>query len=163
MTATTREADYRFELVNGWHYHPVLELLYRRHYGEMQARLKKDGIPISPYNPRLDEYKKAIDAGYLLTYIVRFKETVVGYSNIWLTSDMHNGDFIAREDTVYVLPEHRNGTGKRLVKFILADLKERGVKRVMITPVTDLRVGIIWQRMGFKPAAQVLIYTFEGN
>lgn len=134
--------------------------LYRQHYAEMQARLKSEGIEIGPYRPRLDSYFPAAATGGLINYVVRFHGKPVGYSNIYVTLDMHNSEPMAQEDTIYVVPEHRNGIGKELAKFILADLKQRGCKRVLITPVTDLRVGKIWQRMGFKPIAQVMQYTF---
>lgn len=126
----------------------------------MQARLEQDGIPIEDYNPRLKQYFEAMDGGWLLTYVVRLDGAAVGYGNVWLTQDMHNSALIAMEDTIYMDRPHRNGMGKTLVKFILADLKGRGVKRASITPVTDLRVAKIWIRMGFKPTAQLLTYIF---
>lgn len=152
-----------FVRVNGREWHSALEPLYRKHYGEMQSRLERDGHKIGDYNPRLDEYFSAMDRGDLLTFIVLENGTLVGYSNVWLTNDMHNGELIAQEDTIYVLPEFRNGVGRKLVKFIMADLESRGVKRVTISPVTDLRVGKIWQRMGFKPVAELMTYHFEAN
>lgn len=156
------QSEYEIRRVNGVEWHPYLEPLYRQHYAEMQARLERDGHRIGPYNPRLDQYFPAMERGDLLTFIVLEKETVVGYSNVWLTNDMHNSELIAQEDTIYVLPNHRNGVGKKLVKHILGVLDGMGVKRVTITPVTDLRVGKIWQRMGFKPVAELMTYHFKG-
>jgi len=156
--------SYVFHMVNGREFHPVLEPLYKQHYAEMQARLAGDGIAIGDYNPQLDRYFAAFDSGELLTFIVVENETVVGYSNVWVCLDMHNSEMIATEDTIYMLPEHRNGTGKKLVRFIMDVLKGLGVKRILISPVTDLRVGKIWGRMGFKPVAQIMTYHFEqGN
>jgi GNAT superfamily N-acetyltransferase len=137
-----------------------LEPLYHQHYQEMLERLTKDGIEYSPYNPRWDQYWKASDEGWLLTFIIRHEGKAVGCSNVYLTNDMHNGDLIAQEDTIYVLPEHRNGVGKQLVKFILNELKERGVKRVNVAALTDLRVAKLWKRMGFKESAIQMVYTF---
>lgn len=154
---------YIFQQVNGADFHELLLPLYRDHYAEMRARLKADGIDVSDFNPRLDVYLPAMRDGRLLTFIVTFQDEIVGYSNIWLTNDMHNGDFIAQEDTIFIDKPHRNGVGKRLVRHILADLKARGVRRVYITPVTDLRVGRIWKRMGFKPAAELMIYSMEDD
>ena len=137
-----------------------LEPLYHQHYQEMLERLTKDGIEYSPYNPRWDQYWKASDEGWLLTFIIRHEGKAVGCSNVYLTNDMHNGDLIAQEDTIYVLPEHRNGVGKQLVKFILNELKERGVKRVNVAALTDLRVAKLWKRRGFKESAIQMVYTF---
>lgn len=137
--------------------------LYAQHYREMQERLEADGVPVGPFNPRLDSYMKAAMDGHFLNFVVRSEGKPVGYCNVWLTSDMHNGELIAREDTVYILPEHRNGIGKRLVKYGLQMLRARGVRRLHVTAMTDLRVEKLWRRMGFKPVATAMIYTFEGN
>ena len=152
--------SYTFHLGRVKETYQELEPLYRQHYAEMTERLESEGIPCSPYNPRLDEYIKAGDGGWLLTFILRFEGKAVGYSNVYITNDMHNGDLIAQEDTIFVLKEHRNGVGKKLVKVILEELKERGVKRVSVAALTDLRVAKLWKRMGFKEAAIQMIYTF---
>jgi GNAT superfamily N-acetyltransferase len=137
-----------------------LEQNYRRHYAEMAERLEKDGIPVSPYNPRLESYFNAFRGGWLLNYVARFNGQAVGHCNVYLTNDMHNGDLIAQEDVLYVVPEHRNGLGKKLVRHVLSDLEQRDVKRVSVLALTDLRVAKIWRRMGFKDAAQMMTYTF---
>lgn len=143
--------------------YPEVERLYRMHYGEMKARLESEGIPIGDYNPRLDEYATASRGGWLLTFILRHEGKAVGYSNVYLTNDMHNDELIAQEDTIYVEPSHRNGIGRKLTKAVLAELEARGCKRISITAVTDTRVGPIWKRMGFKPAAEMMTYVFEVN
>lgn len=140
--------------------YPELEENYRRHYAEMAERLARDGIQVSPYSPRLKEYFRAFSGGWLLNYVARHNGVPVGHCNVYLTNDMHNGDLIAQEDVLYVVPEHRNGLGKKLVKHVLSDLETRGVKRVSVLALTDLRVAKVWRRMGFKDAAQMMTYTF---
>lgn len=137
-----------------------LEPLYVQHYSEMTERLRGQGIELSPYNPRFDEYGAASERGDLLTFVLRFDGKACGYSNVYLTHDMHNRDFIATEDTIFVLKEHRNGVGKLMVRFILEELQRRGVKRLLVSAMTDLRVAKLWGRMGFKEAATQMIYTF---
>ena len=73
---------------------------------------------------------------------------------------MHNGEKIAQEDTIYIVPEHRNGTGKSLMKFIHSELKDRGVKRLNITTATDLRVGKLLGRIGYAQTAQAMTLVF---
>lgn len=137
-----------------------LEPMYRAHYDEMRSRLKRDGIEIGPYNPRLDEYCRASAGGWLLHFVARTDGRAVGYSNVYVTQDMHNGETIAQEDTIYVTPAHRNGLGRRMTRHILAELKRRGCKRATMTAVTDTRAAPVWKRMGFKPTAEILTYTF---
>lgn len=153
--------SYRFSLERFEQTYRELEPLYRQHYAEMQKRFKENGIEISPYNPRLDMYVKASLEGYLLNFVARTEEAdAVGYSNVYLTNDMHNGDLIAREDTIYIAPEHRNGVGRKLVQFVLEDLGQRGVKRGYVAALTDLRVAKLWNRMGFKHVAHQMVYEF---
>ena len=137
-----------------------LEPIYRTQYAEMQKRLASEGVRIGAYKPRLDEYFKAFEGGWLLNFVVRLDGVPVGYSNVYLTNDMHNGEFIAQEDSVYVLPAHRNGIGRALIKFVLAELEKRGVKRASITTVTDLRVGKLMGRLGFKSVATLMTRSF---
>ena len=137
-----------------------LEPLYRQHYAEMVERLGGQGIMYPMYNPRLHAYGESCERGDLLTYVLRHDGGACGYANVYLTNDMHNGDLISQEDTLFVLKTHRNGVGKKLVQFVLQDLKSRGTKRLMVSAMTDLRVAKLWGRMGFKEAATQMIYEF---
>ena len=153
--------NYEITLANFKETYNELEPLYRQHYSEMVERLKADGVDdYSPYNPRLDEYVRAGDGGWLLTFVLRLDGQAVGYSNVYLTNDMHNQDLIAQEDTVYVLPEHRTGWGRKLIQEVHTELKRRGVKRLNITTATDLRVSKLLGRMGYKHTAHAMTITF---
>lgn len=153
---------YAFALERGDLNYNELEPNYRRHYEEMRERLAADGIEVSPYNPRLEAYFRAFREGWLLNYVVRFDGAPIGHANVYLTNDMHNGDLIAREDMIYIVPEHRKGVGRQLVKHILGDLEKRGVKRVMVSALTDLRVSKLWRRIGFEDLALQMVYQFKG-
>ena len=137
-----------------------LEPLYRQHYSEMTDRLNAEGFEYSSYNPMLDEYGRACENGSLLTFVLRSGGVACGYINVYVTNDMHNQDLIAQEDTIYVLPEHRNGIGKKFARVILDELKERGVKRLNVSAMTDLRATKLWKRMGFKESAIQMTYIF---
>lgn len=136
-----------------------LEPLYRQHYAQMCARLEQDGFETSPYKPRLDEYVKASRGGWLLTFVLRFEGRAVGYSNIYVTNDMHNCDPIAQEDTIFVVQEHRNGSGRQLARAVHTELKLRGVKRLNVTTATDLRVSKWLARQGYKHTAHCMTLT----
>lgn len=155
---------YKISLERGDLNYSELEPLYRMHYGEMQSRLKADGFHVSDYKPRLDVYFPAFAGGWLLNFVARTEEgEAVGYANVYLTQDMHNSDLIAMEDLIYVRPDHRNGLGTKIVKHALEDLRGRGVRRVTVNPVTDLRVAKIWRRMGFRDVAVRMTYDFKEN
>lgn len=154
--------SYTIGVERGWENLPEMFPLYCQHYHEMSERFRADSMPVSPFNPRIDAYVDYWQKGMLINYAVRDEAgAAVGYANIYLTSDMHNQDMIAQEDTIFVLKEHRKGVGRRLTKFILADLKARGVKRASVTTSTDLRVSKLLERIGFKHVAHAMTYFFE--
>lgn len=153
-------SEYALAVEDGCLTLPELFPLYAQHYHEMEERLKGEGIEVSAFDPQIEQYMAHWRNGSLINYTVRLDGKAVGYSNVYLAKDMHNGDPIAQEDTIFVTKSHRNGIGKKLVQFVLADLKARGVKRVHITAMTDVRVVPLWKRMGFKAAATAMIYTF---
>lgn len=152
--------SYTFSTENIEQTYPEIEPLYRQHYQEMADRLAEKGIPLAPYAPRLKEYFNAGNGGWLITLVLRFEGSAVGYCNLYITNDMHNGELIAQEDTIFVTKEHRNGVGKKLVSFALTELQKRNVKRLMVSASTDLRVAKLWGRMGFKEVATQMAYTF---
>lgn len=154
--------EYEITMEDGCENLPELMPLYATHYEEMRQRRESDGEHLPHFKPRVSEYQKAWAAGYLLNFVVRHDGRAVGYSNVYITNDMHNGELIAQEDTIFVLRDHRNGIGKKLVRAILQELESRGVRRVYITPVTDLRVEQIWKRMGFQTVSSLMTYSFEG-
>lgn len=136
-----------------------IEPLCRAHYGEMRARMAAEGMPIGDYNPRLNLYN---EASHLLCFVVRTEAgEAVGYALIWITQDMHNSELISSEDTIYVRKDHRNGVGRRLTKFILAELKARGCVRAHVTIATDLRVAKMCERVGFKRSAIAMTYFLQ--
>ena len=141
----------------------ALEPLYRRHYAEMRERMAGLGVETSAYNPRLDEYVRASRGGYLLTFVLESDGTPVGYCNAYITNDMHNRDLIAREDAIYVVPEHRHGAGRMLVGEVHKELKARGVLRIDITTSTDLRVAKWLERQGYKHTAHCMTIDLRGN
>lgn len=136
-----------------------LEPNYRAHYAETKARLKSDGLSIGDYAPRLEQYFQYFREGWLLNYVARHDGKPVGHANVYVTNDMHNGERIAVEDMIYVVPEHRNGLGKKITRFVLDDLKQRGVKRAMISARTDWRAEKLWQRMGFRKNSVQMMYN----
>lgn len=161
--STRNNKQYVFSLEKGEEIFDELEPLGRAHYGEMKERLLRDGMVIGDWSPRAEEYIASERKGNLKVFIVRHEGKAVGYSNMYVTNDMHNGELICTEDAIYILPEHRGGVGVAFMKTILHYMKNIGVKRVMITPVTDLRAEPLWARIGFKKYASLMVCDLEGK
>jgi GNAT superfamily N-acetyltransferase len=153
-------SEYLFCIENGEKNYDELLPLYAQHYSEMKDRLAGQGVAVADFNMRLDVYLPGWRSGYIVNYVIRHDGKAVGYGNVYITNDMHNGELIAQEDALFVLKAHRNGIGRKLVHFVLQDLRGRGVKRLNVTAKTDLRVAKLWERMGFKPVATAMTYTF---
>jgi len=141
-------------------YDDIVPAMYT-HYQEMKERLESEGYKVSECNPDLKTYLKYGDEGWLLSYTLRLDDIFIGYANVYITEDMHNGDLIAQEDALFVYKNYRNGVGKQFVKYILNDLNSRGIKRLIVSAMTDLRVEKVWRRMGFTDLAKQMQYTFD--
>lgn len=152
---------YTFHIEDGVANYYELLPLYKAHYAETQERMRACGARPSEFAPMMDNYEQAARGGWLLTYVARLDGEPVGASNVFLTNDGLSGAIIAVEESLYVLPEHRNGVGRNLLKFILADLPGRGVERLMLDAVTDLRAAKAWRRMGFTDFSHRMAYHFQ--
>lgn len=139
-----------------------LEPLYRQHFAERKARYDAEGIQSGEYNPQLDTYFDYAQRGILVTFIARDGVAPIGYSNIYIVNDMHDGERIAQEDAIYVLPQHRGtGAGDFLVRFVHAYMKEQKVKRLNITTSTDLKVANWLKKHGYKHTAHCMMISFQ--
>ena len=134
-----------------------LEPLYKAFYSEMYD---KDS---SPFNMLVDEYSTANEEGWLLNFVVRLDNKAIGYCNMWLAQDLKNGDLIAQEDSIFIDKSHRNGIGKKLAQVVIENLRDRGVKRLIIAALDISNAAKLWQRIGFKQTAVMMQYTFKGN
>lgn len=136
--------------------------LYCEHYAEMKTRLEGEGTSVSPFKMNFNAYANAAAIGQLLHFVARTPEgEPIGYSNIYLTTDAHNGDLIAREDTIFITRAHRNGIGRKLTKFILEVLKSKGCKRGYVVAATDPRIVHLWTRLGFQTVGTAMVINFE--
>lgn len=153
-------AEYTYQIENGAHTLPEFQPLYYAHYCEMEDRLKREGLSPAPYRPDWQRYIDYWMMGYLTHYNVRHNGEPVAYANVYVQPSMHNRELVAHEDAIWVKPEHRNGIGRKLTKFVLKDLQERGVKRAVMTARTDPRAEKLWKRMGFKETARELVMEF---
>jgi GNAT superfamily N-acetyltransferase len=154
QTIALEDADEKYE---------ELRELYEEHYTETRVRLREIGVDLPPYNPRLGEYKRAANAGAMISIVARNDDKPIGYFNIYITLDMQNQDLVCSEAGLFVSKDCRNGIGKKLIKFGLDEMRSRGVKRYYASAVTDLRTAKLWERMGFKHYSQSMLFNFAGE
>ena len=154
QTIALEDADEKYE---------ELKELYQEHYTATCDRLKEIGVDLPPYNPRLGEYKRAANAGVMISIVARNDDKPIGYFNIYISLDMQNQDLVGAEAGLFVSKDCRNGIGKKLIKFGLDEMGSRGVKRYYASAVTDLRTAKLWERMGFKHYSHSMLFNFAGE
>lgn len=154
--------NYRVSLESYEKTYTELYALYEAAFTEIANRLKEDGVVLAPFNPLVSEYINLERTGGLLTYVLRDAAgEAKGFCTVYLANDMRNGELMAQEDAIYIMPECRTGVGKTLVRCILMDLQKRGVRRVIISALDAFGVAKIWRRIGFRDLATQLIYSFD--
>lgn len=96
--------------------------------------------------------------GRFLLFTARHAGKLVGNCALYLHRSTHTGQLIATEDTLFVLPAYRRGTGlgRELVKFAHAGLRQVGVREVRVTTKTINLVSKLLERMGYSATATVL-------
>lgn len=132
-----------------------LKHLYKQCYEELAEIARKDGRIYPEYNPWLASYNSSDEANTIVLYVVREQGMAIGYCMMYLTQDTRNQGLVTYEDSIYILPEHRNGIGMMLGKMIVQDMTNRGVKRIFLSAIDD-RIVNMWKRIGFKPIATTM-------
>ena len=144
--------DYKISLED---YNDTLQELmpmYRRAYEEMLGFVP-ESLTRQEFNPWIEAYTLSNIEKTLLLFVVRKGAEAVGYCVMFVTRDVKDSQLTAYEDYIYLEPGHRNGLGKYLAKFIIAELTARGVKRITVSVLKGTGLELVWSRLGFKVTA----------
>ena len=122
--------------------------IFPLHFEELS--LNKDKIP---YRLDLDWYRKIEEQKLLYILTARLDGKLVGYHlSMVMKHHIHNADAgaYATTDMFYVLPEHRNGIGVKLILEWKQRMIDMGVKRIAIsTKLKDNHLEL-FQKLGFQ-------------
>ena len=140
-----------------------LSALHKAAFDEVVDKLASDGVKLSPFAPNLDEYKLLEQNGNLLLYVYREMDSgsPIGFCAVHICNDLRNGDLMATEDAIYILPAHRGKLGVKFVKCIFNDLTNRGVRYCLINSLNSFAGHNIWRRLGFRDYAMQLVCNFN--
>lgn len=144
--------DYKISLED---YNDTLQELmpmYRRAYEEMLGFIP-ECLKRQEFNPWIEAYTLSNAEKTLLLFVVRKENVAVGYCLMFVTRDTKDNVLMAYEDYIYLEPGHRNGLGKYLAKFIIAELNARGIKRITVSVLKGTGLELVWSRLGFKVLA----------
>lgn len=96
----------------------------------------------------------------LFTARAQGSSQLVGNGAVYIMPSMHSGALIAREDTLFILREHRGRLGVALIRYIEDMLKVMGVRELTVTVKLVNAVGQMIQRMGYQHVAAEYVKQF---
>lgn len=106
-------------------------------------------------NPDYDYMINAERTSRFILFTVRHEGKLVGNCMMYLSRSTHTQKWVAEEDTIFILPEYRQGRlGVRLIRYVEDVLRNMGVTEIRVTVKTVNRVGELLQHLG---------YTHTGN
>ena len=127
--------------------------LHERHWEETEKY--RHGIPL---NPDYEYMMRAEDQGRFLVFTVRHEGNLVGNCMMYMTKSTHTQEWIAEEDTIFILSEYRKGRlGLRFIKYVEDVLRNMGITEIRVTVKTVNRVGDLLKAVGYQHTANQLI------
>jgi GNAT superfamily N-acetyltransferase len=83
------------------------------------------------FNPSIEMYQRAVDAGIMFGMVALDGEQVIGYCTMMVSPTMHNPQVvIAANDALFVVPERRGIVSVRLMQAAEREAKLRGASMV---------------------------------
>lgn len=122
--------------------------LFYEHWQEVAV--DRDRITLEP---DFAKYVQMEQAGILAVQTVRADGELVGYFFTAILPLLHYKSWMAGVTDIYFIRPLYRGQGWRFFRFVIQDLKSRGVQKhfTMAKLHMDPRIGLLWQRMGYKP------------
>lgn len=124
-----------------------IEPLLKMHFDEVSP--DKEAMPLKV---NWQQYLLMNLSGRLAFFTAREGTELAGYAAFFLYDHPHHaGIEVAQNDVVFLHPKHRKGgAGYRLLKFCEEQLKQRGVRQMIVgvTPARDF--SPLLYRMGYK-------------
>jgi len=138
---------------------PELESLHAAQWSETEkARL---GVAMDPNYTYMAEQERA---GQLIQFTARDSATweLVGNMRVYLYRDLHAKQLTAKEDTFYVLPEHRGGfLAVRLWQFAEKSVVSVGVREVRFSSKLVNKADRMARYLKYTPVGTEFIKVFN--
>lgn len=127
-----------------------LHPLHARHWQETEAY--RHGIPLAPQYERLQALNKQ---GRYVVFTVRRDGELVGDCSVHLYTSAHTSTLAAKEDTLFIAPEHRLGRlAFRFTKYVIKRLAEIGARELTVSAKVGTRSERFFERMGMRFVAR---------
>lgn len=114
-----------------------------------------------PFNPDYAQICQLERLGMYAYFAARRDGVLVGQVAAYVQTCPHTGMLMARDNLLYVLPEHRVGVGKALIEYGVDVLKSIGALQIECHTAPDNRVQSMIKRLGFRHTANRYILKEE--
>jgi hypothetical protein len=144
----------RFEVEKWRDALPEMEPILVKHWREIA--LGHDKVPLDIAR---DRYQELCDTGALHVVTARKDGELIGYHVAIISGHLHYISTLhAITDVYFILPRYRLGfTGIRMFRFVEAEMRKRGVKKLITGTKLHLDIGAILRFLGF--GATETVYT----
>lgn len=148
--------DYRIAVESFRGIEDELHGLHVRHWAETEKH--RHGLPLNPdYGAMCADER----AGRLVQFTVRLGAELVGNLRMNLGTSRHSGTLFAREDTLYIAPEHRGGMlAVHLLRYAESALRALGVREIRADSKVINRADVLMRRMGYEHVANLFTKVF---
>lgn len=138
---------------------PELHPLHELHWQETEGH--RHGLEM---NPDYDGMAFKAAMGELVQFTLRFgpEAVLVGQLRMYLGQSMHTQTLLAREDTLFIHPDHRGGMlGMHLLRYAEAALRQIGVREIHADSKLLNKADVLMRRMKYRPVATQFVKVFE--
>lgn len=146
---------------------PELLAMHAQHFAETDRYAGK------PFHPDYQAMAADWRRGAMVQFTVRDDTwAVAGNLRMYLANSRHTGERVAREDTLYLLPEHRRGAlAARFLTYCEGALRQLGVQSITIDvrlpkPAADGKpergLGRLMERRGYRRVGEVYTFDLQG-
>jgi GNAT superfamily N-acetyltransferase len=137
---------------------PVRELIPRIKV-LLELNHQESGV-FGKLDPDYQKYEACCDAGVLLSVIAEDDGLCVGYGVFFVTDSIHSGERVAKNDTIYILPEYRKGgAGADLIKFCESESKSMGAVLMFLELPSTRPMTVLSRRLGYANITQTFRKT----
>ncbi|MDN5882942.1 MAG: hypothetical protein L0H37_11295 [Nitrosospira sp.] len=120
--------------------------LHRAHWDETEEH--RHGLELNPDYETFIRYERA---GRYVLFTLRSEGELLGNCAMYLDTSAHTQTLIATEDTLYLLPEARQGrVAICFVAYIENAMRQVGAKEINITVKTVNKAGRFFRLLGYR-------------
>lgn len=137
--------------------HDEMRPLHLAHWNETESH--RHGLPFNPDYQTFIRYERA---GRYILFTLRHDGVLLGNCAMYLSPSAHTQTLIAKEDTLYFLPEARKGKmAGKFIAYCEAALKSLGAREINVSVKTVNKAGRFFQMLGYKHVENGLTKVLE--